>query len=301
MSALPTKVLLVDDDEEDYIIVSSLLARVTDERFELDWVQDFDSARTSILSQSYDAYLVDYLLGPDCGLDLLELARKEDLKRPMIVLTNHDNHELDKRAIGMGAADYLPKRELTPALLERSVRHAIERTQLMERLYYQATHDELTGLYNRKYILENLQNAISSARRHGFPLCFCLCDIDFFKEINDSYGHTTGDHVLARFGEILFNSLRVEDIAGRYGGDEFCVIFPHISPHEARICTERIRTAVASEVFKSGSGMSFNISGSFGISFLEGAEVSPKELITAADKALYLAKERGRNQVIVQG
>ena len=292
-----TKVLLIDDDKEDFIIARQMLAQISEGQYELEWLSNFEEASQAIARGKHDVYLIDYVLGLESGLDLVKEAIQAGHKKPMIILTAQGNTSIDMEAIQIGAADYLPKSELSPAFLERTIRHAIERHQLLERLYYQATHDELTGLYNRKYINQQLASMTAAASRHNFPLSLCLCDLDCFKEINDTYGHNSGDKVLSTFGEILTKELRAEDIPGRYGGDEFCIIYPYISPTEAKKCTERIRESIHKYRFVTDSGKEFSISATFGITSFK-VDYSPKKLLALADQALYKAKRSGRNRTV---
>ncbi|MDJ0837894.1 MAG: diguanylate cyclase [Acidobacteriota bacterium] len=296
---LPTiKVLLLDDDKQDYILVSRMLDKVPERRFHVDWVATYDEACKAVEKDEHDAYLIDVMLGTHSGVDLLEESLRNGFKKPMIMLTAHGDVQLDLKVIQMGAADYVPKRELSPTLLGRTIIHAIERNQLMEKLYYQATHDEVTGLYNRKFILEQLASLISSAKRHQFSLSFCLCDLDYFKQINDAHGHLTGDQVLHEFGLVLSRGVRAEDLPGRYGGDEFCIVFPHATPEQAMISVERIRQQVGELSFKAESGETFRATATFGIADMAEGRDTPRDLILAADKALFKAKEAGRNRCV---
>ena len=295
----PIRVLLLDDDQQDFVIVQRMLDKVKEPRFHVDWAETYEEGRQALAMQEHDAYLIDYRVGADNGLDLLKETFHNGVRKPMIVLTAHSDAELDMRVIQMGAADFLPKRELSPTLLGRTIRHAIERNQMMEKLYFQATHDELTGLHNRKYCMEQLNNQIASALRHKFPISLCLCDIDFFKEVNDGNGHQVGDQVLAGFGQILSEQIRTEDLPSRYGGDEFCIIFPHSRPEEAAISVERVRAALQKRTFESVHRPAFKVTASFGIAQLSRTVTTTSELISAADKALYKAKHLGRNRYAI--
>ena len=299
MNVPQIKVLLLDDDKEDYIIIRQLLAGIKNNVFELEWVPVVEEARRVIAENRHDVYLVDYRLGTGNGHDIIREALESGCRKPMIILTAHGSFQLDIKSIQIGAADYLPKRELSTNLLARTIWHAVERNQLLEKLFHQATHDELTGLYNRKYILDRLSTMISGAKRHGLPLTLCICDIDHFKEINDAYGHNAGDKVLNCFGNILREEVRNEDLPGRYGGDEFCIVFPHASPEQAGVSIERIRHSLNNQVFTSDCGREFSATATFGISLMTDQEQDGKELISLADKALYIAKQGGRNRTAV--
>ena len=168
-----------------------------------------------------------------------------------------------------------------------------------EQFKIQAFHDPLTELFNRRYFMERLEMELNSARRYKYSFSVCICDIDYLKKINDSYGHRAGDKVLARFGRLLKNILRSENIAGRYGGDEFCIIFPHSSAKSASESLERIRSHFEKIKFENSDGSIFSLSATFGIADLTGGIINEKELLEAADKALYEAKADGRNRIVI--
>ncbi len=167
---------------------------------------------------------------------------------------------------------------------------------LETRLREEACTDELTGLFNRRHFMERFGAALHAAKRRGHLLSLAMCDLDGFKLINDSYGHTVGDKVLQAVGKILGEEVRGEDVAGRYGGDEFCLMFPHVSAQQAMACLERIRNRVSQLRFPTQSG-SVAITMSFGIVDLSDTDSSVAWMIEGADKALYRAKSAGRNRV----
>ncbi|HEU4389602.1 MAG TPA: PAS domain S-box protein, partial [Blastocatellia bacterium] len=128
------RILLVDDDEDDYLLTRDLVSEAGGGRFELDWVSNYESARDTIGKQDYDLLLVDYRLGEKNGLDLIRHAVSSGCRVPMILLTGQGDHDVDVQAMSIGAADYLVKGQITPDTLERSIRHAIERSQATEAL-----------------------------------------------------------------------------------------------------------------------------------------------------------------------
>jgi len=164
-----------------------------------------------------------------------------------------------------------------------------------EKLRKEAYHDSLTELYSRGHFLELLQSNTSLARRHTHPLSLCLCDLDKFKLVNDTYGHVSGDTVLSRFSRIVADEIRSEDVAGRIGGDEFCIFFPHVPADVASICLERIRCRFEAEEFKNDAGDKFGATASFGIADLPLTGVSMEQFLELADQSLYRAKEEGNN------
>jgi diguanylate cyclase (GGDEF)-like protein len=152
--------------------------------------------------------------------------------------------------------------------------------------------DPLTGLLNRRYIEERLAEEINRSDRSGAPLSFMMIDVDEFKSYNDRYGHPAGDEALEMMGQILRESFRGADVAARYGGEEFSVLLPETSVDEAEAIAERIRRHVEETKFPKRK-----VTVSIGIATLGGNVNSVKELISAADVALYEAKNAGRNNI----
>lgn len=168
---------------------------------------------------------------------------------------------------------------------------------LQAELERQSTHDELTGLPNRRHLMERLESAIRTSKRHGHPMSVCLCDLDAFKRINDTHGHAAGDAVLRAFAEAAGGELRDEDLGARLGGDEFCFVFPFSPAAEAAGCLERIRVRFGGLRFIGAGGNAFTASATLGIADLRPDHAGPAEILEAADRALYRAKEAGRDRV----
>lgn len=212
-------------------------------------------------------------------------------------------------------ADYTIQREGRELVMRVSVNHitteggvkytclmlydATELHRLMSELEELATHDGLTGLLNRNTFFRFAGRDFDLSRREGVSVSVLMLDIDFFKNINDRYGHQRGDEVLRRVAAILAERLRRTDICGRYGGEEFCVFLPGAGAEAATLVAEMIRRAVAAHPFESEQG-AFHITVSVGLAQLAPEEHSHlEELIKDADEALYAAKRGGRNRVEV--
>lgn len=166
-----------------------------------------------------------------------------------------------------------------------------------ERLQYEATHDVMTGAWRRWVALERLGQHINLSQRHNQPMAFCLCDIDYFKAVNDKFGHLAGDAVLTRFVELLGESVRDSDVIGRYGGEEFAIVFPNTTVEGAVRSMERALQRIRSDEFTAPSGASFRITATFGVTGVT-TDCTVKSTVAMADAALYEGKQAGRNQVV---
>jgi diguanylate cyclase (GGDEF)-like protein/PAS domain S-box-containing protein len=172
-----------------------------------------------------------------------------------------------------------------------------ELTAARESLQFQASHDKLSGLWNRSAILETLGKELARSVRSGKPVGLVLADIDCFKQVNDEYGHLAGDAVLREVSEKLEASIRPYDYVGRYGGDEFVIVLPGCGPEEAHHMAERIRELFNDNTLRTSEG-DFRITMSLGVIAAQGVSAgSVDALIRSVDEALYRAKQAGRNQV----
>ncbi len=177
---------------------------------------------------------------------------------------------------------------------------ALEKIFVIRQADALATHDGLTGLYNHRHFQKILASKISSCTRYKDPLTLVLCDIDFFKKLNDTYGHPFGDTVLKGVAAKLDSCIRADiDAAARYGGEEFVLILDKTSDTTARDTVERIRQSIEELVFKTVNGQDVKVTMSFGIAAYPEHAREINQLIANADKALYKAKENGRNRVEV--
>lgn len=185
--------------------------------------------------------------------------------------------------------------EYTRDITERK-RSERERQRLITKLEHLSAIDSLTGLLNRRALFERLSQEMARAKRHGSVLSVILCDMDGFKEINDTYGHTAGDEVLRYIAQTLKEPLRRADTVGRYGGDEFMIILPATSAKGAQSLAERIRSTIEATEFQVAEGRTVRLSVSIGV-----AECNPEsdinDIVRNADKALYTSKQAGKNRV----
>jgi len=413
------KVLLVDDDEDDYVMTRGLLADAWGRGFRLDWVSSYDEAVAAVGRAEHDVYLLDYRLGAHSGLDILRATAGDVRRAPMILLTGQGDDEVDAEAMRAGAADYLVKGRIEAALLARSIRYAIERAnslralreseeryqglvelspdailvhvdgeivfvnsagvrllgaetagqlvgrpvmsfvhrdyhesvsrrigelaggapevpfleekllridgtevdvevgavpltyqgraavqvvardvslrkQVEEKLIHDAFHDGLTGLPNRALFMDRLRLAVGRAARnskHLFAVLFL--DLDRFKNVNDSLGHTVGDQLLVAIARRLETCLRHIDTVARFGGDEFAVLIDGVEDAgDAVRVAERLQREVTTPI--NVGGLEVFTSASIGIALSSTGYELPEDVLRDADTAMYRAKAAGK-------
>ncbi len=302
MSAEPLRVLLVEDDEDDFVITSSLLAELDRPGVDLEWVTNYEDALLALRRSEHDLCLIDYCLGERTGLELLREAATVNPAAPMIMLTGHSGYEVDTQAMDAGAADYLIKGQISPPLLERSIRYALRRARLIDDLRQLASRDELTGLYNRRVMNDLLREEAERHQRYGRPAALVMLDVDHFKLINDCYGHLVGDEVLRWLAQLIHDTIRTVDAAARYGGEELAIILREMDGRQALRVAERVRHRVAASPFiyqrHDGPPLRVPVTVSLGVAGMPEDGVSAAALIATADQSLYAAKRRGRNRAV---
>jgi diguanylate cyclase (GGDEF)-like protein len=176
---------------------------------------------------------------------------------------------------------------------------AIENAMLFQRTEQLTITDDLTKLFNSRYMNLYIGREIKRCKRHGIPLSVIFLDLDGFKGINDQYGHLAGSGTLAEVGSILAEEVRESDILARYGGDEFVVVLPETPPGGALVIAERLRRAIEEHAFLGAQGLAARISASFGIASYPDHALTPEGLIQKADQAMYRVKERDKNGIEV--
>jgi diguanylate cyclase (GGDEF)-like protein len=186
----------------------------------------------------------------------------------------------------------------TTTILKFSYHDDLEE-QFQRKMYEGALRDGLTKAFNKKYFEDRLQSEVAFALRHGTALSLIMIDLDFFKRINDTYGHLAGDYVLTTFASSVISTIRREDVFARYGGEEFALISRGLEEEAAQQFGERVRKSIERYPFRF-QGREMKVTVSIGVASLPYAPVTNHiELVAAADKALYAAKDGGRNRVVV--
>ena len=289
------RILLIEDDEDDYILTRELLDEAYGQNCTLDWVNSWDGGVEEIRNCRHDVYLVDYRLGARNGIDILRKAMMSRCGAPIILLTGQGNRELDLSAVQEGAADYLVKSQITAPLLERSIRFAMERKMVERQLMTLAQYDSLTGLANRSLFFTLLDKSLAQARRSKRPLAVLLLDLDHFKEVNDTWGHVFGDTLLKEVAKRLASCVRGSDIVARLGGDEFSIIATDLQcPEDVAKFTEKVLATLDHPVCLEGREVM--PTASTGVALYPTDSCDAAQLFKCADIALYQAKDECRGR-----
>ena len=426
------KILLVEDDEDDYLLAKGYLSEASNISYELDWVSDYEEARSIISNHNHDLYLLDYRLGTKNGIDLLKEARSKGCNNPFILLTGQEEKTIDHEAMQAGAVDFVAKENLSQ-YLERSVRYALSRWNMEQRLcaseaqqrailesideyvcvikfenasseskkvefitpqvetvtgysvreiledvellfsivhkqdeaklkgsikqlfesnkpvsceyrimqksgeyiwlenriipqlnnhedidsciivgrdiserkahenqlIYAAFHDSLTGLPNRELFSNRMELAINRVKRNqNYKWALLYLDFDGFKQINDTYGHETGDQFLIKTSHMIHSCLRSIDTMARFGGDEFVILLEEISNLEdTDIVSSRIHNLFKNSIKL--NELKLNVSVSIGIALANANYSSPEDVLRDADCAMYHAKQTGKAKHVI--
>jgi diguanylate cyclase (GGDEF)-like protein len=211
---------------------------------------------------------------------------------PIVFLSVETDEDKQFEAVSRGGDGFLCK-PIRPHHLITAVSNRVERTRSMR---FFMERDSLTGLLNHTHLMESLSTEVQRAERVGRPVCFAMIDIDHFKNVNDSYGHLTGDRVLKSLSRLLFDRLRKTDVIGRYGGEEFGIVMFNVDTENATRILNSIREDFSTIQHETGERR-FTVTFSGGIASFPAYD-GPGPISEAADKALYVAKEKGRNRIV---
>ena len=287
----PKRVLLVDDDRQQFLLIGYQLSAAHDDNYRLVWCQDLEKGLTHIENQECDVVLLDYHWGVNCT-DFIRRANALNSRIPIIVMTDDRENDVDRRAISEGASDYLVKENVNSEVLERSIRYAIERKKIEQHLDHLAHYDHLTGLPNRVLFLDRLVQMVNLSQRSKHQFTLMYIDLNKFKEINDNYGHHAGDKLLADFSSRLKAAVRRSDTVARIGGDEFTVILNNVgSTPEIIFLAQKIIDSVQQPFFIGDNKL--EVGCSIGIAVFPDAGNTVELLQRNADSAMYQAKKTG--------
>jgi diguanylate cyclase (GGDEF)-like protein len=295
-------IAIVDDDAAIRRLVRLFMHRAGYRTHEY---QTGDEAREGLRSEAWDLVVLDRRLPDMDGVVLAqELKSNPDFRtRYIIMLTGEADQEDKVEGLELGADDYITKPFQYPELVarvragKRIVDLQKELLETNKRLELLSITDGLTKLHNHRHFQDELARAFEESQRYLRPLSLAMIDIDFFKKINDTYGHAAGDDVLKRAARLYRESVRSTDLVARYGGEEFAVMMPETTLQDGIAFAEKIRHLVESTPLETQAGP-IQATISLGVASVPHSRIhSAKELIIAADKALYRAKKNGRNQV----
>lgn len=290
------KVLLIEDSASDAVLIKTHLERARSLALRIEHAWRLEDGLAALTRERWDAVLLDLGLPDSNGIDSLRIIQAAGQNPPVIVLTGNINEEMGLDAVKHGAQDYLNKNQMNGPVLIRSLCYAQERHRLQKELEFQAYHDPLTGLPNRKWFDEQIEQVIArSDDDHRFAVI--ILDLDGFKLVNDLGGHEAGDQLLIEFSDRLKTSTRKSDALARLGGDEFAVLIQDVdSRDEAELAAQRILDTF-SPTFEFGSSRA-TITASIGIVLAnevqcEDPAVMRSTLLKNADMAMYAAKSSG--------
>lgn len=293
------KILIAGSSDDLKDILGNILLQ---EGYDCVFVKESREIIDRVYIEHPDVIILDTLLSNPCSTEILSQLKSAPSTRdiPVILVASKKSRLKLAKGYEMGAYDYISRPFFKQEILTRinNITFACDRIKELEKLL---DRDYLTGLYNRRFFMERFFEEIAWAIRYKEPLSIMMLDIDFFKRINDTYGHGCGDEILKQISSTLLSVLRAEDIVARYGGEEFIILLPNTNSDGAITAAEKLRTTVQNKVFVcKDSDIQLSVTISIGVTIYSGdAELSPDRLIGQADGALYTAKESGRNRVVV--
>lgn len=283
-------VLIIDDE-------LTMLAYLKEELEKKGWlvlaVPDPEKAISFFYDFNPDCVIIDVHMKERNGFEVLSFFKHKVKEQfmPTIMMSTKDEKEIRLKSYHMGADDFIPKSLDIEEFIVR-VERQIERKALFDKLLLV---DELTMVYNRKFLEQAYEEQLSEFRRRNEPFCIVVLDLDHFKKVNDTHGHLIGDEVLKKFATYLNSNSRNSDIVVRYGGEEFVMLLPRIKKEDAKTLMDRLREGFSKEEFH-GDGK-FYVTFSTGIVEVTDDTQPLSAYLELADTALYEAKNNGRNQV----
>jgi two-component system, cell cycle response regulator len=289
------KILIAEDDTTTRLIFGATLRKMG---HIVTAVEDGGKAWKAWQQEEYSLLISDWIMPDMDGLELCKRIRAQPSLQYtyIILLTSMDGKGSYLEGMDAGADDFITK-PFDEEQLAARLRVAERIIALHQKLHIQATHDHLTGVWNRAAIMNHLRGEVERARRHSTPIGVIITDLDHFKRINDTYGHPAGDAVLQEAARRMQLALRPYDRLGRYGGEEFLIIASGCELSQTVALAERIRSFMSADPVTSHAG-EIPVTASLGVAV--GSDQVGKDrgaLIAAADEALYRAKKAGRNRV----
>lgn len=299
------RVLVVEDSPVDQTKIVDTLKR---DSATVQSTEDIRSAIDLSSQSDFELVIISLTLLEEDGLRLCSQLRSQDRSRqtPILLLADDGDEARTAKGLELGANDYLVK-PIDRNELQARARTQIRRKRYQDRLrsnYEQslsmALTDSLTGMFNRRYLSSHLKRVLVRIRDTQKPVSAIIFDIDFFKRVNDTFGHAAGDEVLREIANRVSRNLRNFDTVARMGGEEFVIIMPEATIEAAAMVAERLRLRICDEPFELTEHPPQTISISLGIAVTDNPDEVPDALLRRADLALYAAKARGRNRVVTE-
>ena len=288
------RVLLVEDDEDDYVLTRDLLAEGFGARFSVVWASSRAHGLQRLTEGAFDVALLDYNLGNETGIDLLREARARGCRTPVIMLTGQDDRATDLNAMHAGAADYLVKGRVTGDMLERAIRYARERHRLLEEISALSLEDELTGLHNRRAFMTMADQRLQLLERSGALCLLIFADVDGLKAANDTIGHEAGDRLLIDAARALQAAFRRTDLVARMGGDEFVVLADGASEEDVQQVLAKVQQQIDVRNGRAEPGVPLLSISAGALCFSAGPAVRLSDLIAEADARMLVCKNTRR-------
>lgn len=300
------KVLIVDDSRESRVFIKEAVRGIFEELIE---AEDGITALKAFVENRPTFIITDVEMPSVNGYRFISTVREmEDGKDIPIIMYSATKHSIKDKLEGfsLGTSDFLVK-PFEPEEIAARIRYLLkmrdlvrelrEKNALLEQL---AVTDPLTGLYNRRHFFDAMKEHMALSMRHRFNIACLIMDIDHFKAINDTWGHSAGDDILRKFGSLLNSRRREGELLARYGGEEFAICLFNTGPDKAYQAGERFRNLVRDYGFSSPHYPPLQVTVSIGIAIypLDGI-LTPDDLVRAADSALYMAKGEGRDKVVL--
>ncbi len=289
-------ILIIDDDEVDYHVTSRKLKQAfREDEASVAWIQDAKSIDYITQFSDFDICLIDQNLGAITGVDIIRDMHRSGCMVPMILLTGSMQGEFDQSITECGAVDFLLKDEITPTLLNRSIRFAVSQKKNEKKLVEMAYSDGLTGIANRKKFDEFMEANLCSSGRNHLSVGMLLIDLDDFKQVNDTYGHPAGDMLLQQVASRLKETVRETDLVARLGGDEFGIALTMMQDErDINIVLKKLNDAMAPP-FQLGEHTLFCSASIGAVTHPLNQPASFQEMFRRADISLYGAKFKGKN------
>ena len=294
MGSAMVRVLLVEDDEDDYVLTRALLTEEFGTRLLLVWAHTRAEGLLQLTHGSFDVALLDFNLGSETGVELLREARARGCRTPVIMLTGQDDRATDVEAMHAGAADYLVKGRVTGDMLERAIRYARERHRLLDEISALSLTDDLTGLHNRRAFMTMADQRLQLLER-GASLCLLIfADVDGLKAANDNMGHEAGDRLLVDAAKALQSAFRRTDLVARMGGDEFIVLADGVGEDDVQAVLSKLQAQIDERNAVAESRAPCLSISTGALSFSAGPAVRLLDLIAEADARMLACKNTRR-------